>query len=181
MPGEEKIKDAAGRVLGSVPSFWSLSKIAERLAELQPLSAQRVLKVDDKYKMPPATYLTWLLREKGLSYMVYTNAVLANDIIAEFESHYNDFAEEAQLLAKLDVSNVAAERSITSLEALLQKSVLSVTALYRYIVAQENSMEYALTDLVIERAIKELTANPWLFFSYGEDAQELMPILWEKL
>lgn len=181
MLGEEKIKDAAGRVLGSVPSFWHLPQIAARLSELQPLSEQRVLKIDPKYKMPPATYFAWLLKEKGVEYMVYTNAVLADDTISYFESRYNDFAEEAQLLARLDVSNTAAERSITPLDVLLQKSVLSISALYRYIVAQETSMEYVLTDEVVEKAKKALTANPWLFFSYGDNAQELMPVLWGDL
>ena len=181
MLGEEKIKDAAERVLGSVPYYWSLSKIAERLKGLPPLSEQRVLKVEDRYKMPPATYFAWLLKEKGIGDMAYTNAVIADDVLEEFVGHYNDFAEEAQLLAKLDVSNVAAERSITPLEELLQKSVLSISALYRYIVAQENSMEYTLTDQVIEKSKKELTSNPWRFFSYGEEAQGLMPVLWSDL
>ena len=181
MLGEEKVRSAAERVLGSVPSFWHLSKIAERLGKLNPLSEQRVMQLDPSYKMPPGTYLSWLLREKGISFMAYTSSVIADPVIGEFEGHYDDFAEEAMLLAKLDVSNFAAELSITPVDSLLRKSVLSISTLYRYVAAQKHSMEYTLTDEVIAKAIKELTSNPWLFFSYGEDAKELMPVLWEDL
>lgn len=181
MLSEDKIRSAAGRVLGSVPSSWHLARIAERLSNLAPLSRQSVLKIPQDRKMPPATYMAWLLKEFGLGKMVYTNSLLEEATIAEFEGHYTDFAEEAQLVARLDVSNFVAERSITPISELLKKSVLSISDLYRYIAAQENSMEFELTDDLILRAIKELSSNPWRFFSYGEDAQELMPVLWEDL
>jgi len=181
MPGEEKIRNAAGRVLGSVPSFWHLDQIAERLDRLKPLSEQNVMKLDPALKMPPSAYLSWLLREKGWAYIVHNASVLSEATITAFEQQYNDMAESAQLLAKLDKSNFVAESSITPIQDLLQKSVLSISTLYRYIAAQEYSMEYLLTDELILKAIKELGSNPYLFFAYGEDAQELMPVLWEDL
>ena len=145
------------------------------------MNAQTVLELDPTLIPPPSTYLLWLVREKGIAYAFYHNSVLNEANIALFESRYQDLAEEAKLTAELDISNFWAEQSISPIMQILQKSVMSISSLYRYIAAQENSLEFVLTDETILKAIKELRANPWLFFCYGKDAMSLMPVLWGDL
>lgn len=181
MVTEERIRSAAGQVLGSAPSVWNFGEIARRLDSLQPLSEQPVIRLDSSYAMPPVTYFYWLLRNKGAGSLAYTTSIVSAANISEFEADYRDLAEEAMLTARLDRSNFAAERSITPLDQLLHHSLLAITAVYRYIAAQENSLEFMLTDKLILKAIKEIRANPFLFFAYGQDEMSLMPVLWEDV
>lgn len=176
-----QVENAARQALGSVPSSWHIDKIDERLMMLKPMCQQSVIKLDPMLKPPPSTYLLWLVREKGISFAFYQNSVLNEENISLFESKYQEMAEEAKLTAELDISNFWAEQSISTKEQILKKSVMSISSVYRYIAAQENSLEFVLTDEVILKAIKELRANPWLFFCYGEAAMSLMPVLWGDL
>lgn len=179
---ERRVENAARLTLGSVPSSWDLRKISERLSQLAPLRYRGCpVDVPEHYQPPPSTYLLWLRREKGISYVFYPTSVLKEENIDTFQGQYPDMAKEARLTAELDVANFAAELEITPLNDLLLQPVLSISLLYRYIAAQEQSMEFLLSDDMILKAINELRANPYLFFAYGENAQKLMPSLWEDL
>ena len=177
----QSVANAARQALGSVPSSWGLERIDERLSKLRPMNDQSVLEVDPELVPPPSTYVLWLLRSRGISYAFYQSSVLNETNIQEFEKTYEDMAREAKLTAELDVANFIAEQSISPVMSIMQRSVLAISCLYKYIAAQENSLEFVLTDELILKAIKELRANPYLFFVYGEDAKNLMPVLWEDL
>lgn len=187
---ERKVESAAQQLLGSVPSSWNVRRIAQRLEALKPLvnyaegsdvKLHRELHIPEGIIPPPATYLSWLQRTKGLRAAFYPNSVLAEDNIKEFETTYLDMIQEAILTAELDVANFVAEGEITPVHEILQRSVLSISALYKYLAAQEHSLEFLLSDEMILRAIKDLWVNPYLYFSYGEDAINLMPVKWEDL
>lgn len=178
---EEQIKDAAGATLGGVPASWNLYLISSGL-DLAPLNNQTAIKFTCEVIPPVSTYLFWLLRVKGIKQLVYTNSILSADSINGFTNSYQDMAEDAILQAKLDKANFVAEQDITEdIAKLIDSPVLAISELYRYIVTQERSMEFLANDELIRKAIKELRVNPFLYFSYGDDTLELMPILWEEL
>jgi len=189
---ERKVENAARQILGSVPSSWNVGKIAERLEHLKPLAQwhpegdssrelRRTIDIPPEIVPPPATYLMWLQRNKGLRAAFYPNSVLGADNIKEFEDSYFDFLEEATLTAELDVANFVAETEISSVPEILTRSVLSISSLYKYLAAQEHSLEFLLNEDMIQRAKKDLWVNPYLYFSYGKDAITLMPVKWEDL
>ena len=191
---ERKVENAARQVLGSVPSSWNVGKIAEKLENLKPLAKwgsddesqadiklRRPINIPLDAIPPPATYLMWLQRNKGLKAVFYPNSVMSEDNIKEFEHAYMDMVQDALLTAELDVANFVAETEITPVSDVLKRSVLSISSLYKYLAAQEHSLEFLLSDDMILRAIKDLWVNPYLYFSYGEDAITLMPVKWEDL
>ena len=178
---EEQIKDAAGATLGGVPASWNLYLISSGL-DLAPLNNQTAIKFTYEVIPPVSTYLFWLLRVKGIKQLVYTNSVLSEESINGFADSYQDMAEDALLQAKLDVANFIAEQDITEdMAKLIATPVLAISALYRYIATQERSIEYLVDDELCRKAVKELRANPYLYYVYGEEAMSLMPALWEEL
>ena len=177
----QQVENAARQALGSVPSSWDVRRISDRLERIKPLNEQPILELDPTLVPPPATYVLWLLRAKGMSFVYYTNAIVADANISEFERNYEELAEDAKLLSELDVANFVAELEVSSIDVLMERSCLAISPLYKYIAAQERSLEFLLTDDMILRAIKELRANPYLFFTYGKSAQSLMPVLWGDL
>lgn len=193
---ERKVESAARQVLGSVPSSWNIGKIAEKLEHLKPLARwsledstlveregklRRPVNIPADVIPPPATYLMWLQRTKGLRAAFYPASVMSEENIREFERSYMDMIQDAILTADLDVANFVAETEITSVPDILKRSVLSISALYKYLAAQEHSLEFLLSDEMILKAIKDLWVNPYLFFCYGEEAITLMPVKWEDL
>lgn len=191
---ERKVESAARQVLGSVPSSWNIGKLAEKLERLKPLAKwcpeaanqpevrlRRPIDIPENVIPPPATYLMWLQRNKGLKAAFYPNSVMSEDNIKEFEHSYMDMIQDALLTAELDVANFVAETEITPVPDVLKRSVLSISSLYKYLAAQEHSLEFLLSDEMILKAIKDLWVNPYLYFSYGEDAITLMPVKWEDL
>ena len=186
---ETKVENAAQQTLGSVPSSWNIRRVAERMERLKPLcqynagtqSKSQRLSVPPDVVPPPITYFLWVQRNAGLKSLYYVGGLLSESNISAFEASYGDMADEASLTAELDVDNFVAESEISDVPAILQHSVLSISTLYKYITAQEHSLEFLLSDEMILKAIKELRTNPYLFFSYGEDAKTLMPVKWGDL
>ena len=179
---EKKIADAAELTLGGVPASWNLRRISEALVAIAPMSKQTaVAQTYGKYP-PVSTYFYWLIRVKGVTHLTYTNSIAASDSITGFNESYQDMADDAVLQAKLDVANFIAEQDITEdMSKLIDSPVLAISAVYRYIATQERSMEFLVSDELMRKAIKELRVNPFLFFVYGDEAIELMPILWEDM
>ena len=178
----DQIKGAAGLVLGGVPSSWDVERMIEPFDNLAPLSKQTAIELPVEAYPPLTTYLMWLVRVKGLNYLVYARSVLAVDSMESFVNSYQDMAEDAKLIANIDVTNFIAEKDITEdFQKLIDTPVLDITALYRYIATQELSMEFLASDELIRKAVKELRVNPYLFFAYGSDKMQLMPICWGEL
>ena len=179
---EEQIKDAAGSTLGGVPASWNLTRVSEGMEGISQMANQTAIKFAYELYPPASTYLFWLLRVKGLQYLTHVNSVISADAITNFNESYQDMAEDALLQAKLDKSNFVAEQDITEdIAKLIESPVLAISELYRYIVTQEKSIEFLASDELIRKAVKELRVNPFLYFVYGDDSIELMPILWEEL
>lgn len=179
---EHQIEDAAGATLGGVPASWNLHKISEQLEGVASMSSQSAIRFDYDLYPPASTFFFWLLRVKGLQYLTHTSSVVSADSIHSFNESYQDMAEDALLQAKLDKSNFVAEQDITKdLGKLIDCPVLAISALYRYVVTQEKSVEFLASDELIRRAVKELRVNPFLYFAYGDEVIGLLPILWEDL
>ena len=112
----------------------------------------------------------------------YVSAIFSKDNAMRFKQELPIMAENAKVQASVDSKNFESEvKAFGDTEAAITKPHLNISPIYRYAAAVQNGYIFAVTDKMLEDAIAQLRANPYLYFAYGEDYVELMPIPWEGL
>lgn len=174
MNTEDKIKKAAQVILNSIPENW-LHNMSMLCHEYMKMPCMQ-----EGYHPPFTTFLLHVIDKTGIG----NNIIWANNLIKQmpsFIAHYPLLQEEAKTITKLDVLNMQAEMdAFDSVENCIIKPRLAISSLYRYVVAQDLSMEFLLTDEDTDKAIKQLRENPYFYFEYL-DYKHLMPITWEEI
>lgn len=171
---DDKIKQAAQIVLGSVPSNW-LPNMSMLVTEYESMP-----EIKQGYRIPYTTFLLYVLGKSGINNQFIWAAQLVKQI-PSFVATYDEMKAIAESTTKLDVLNMQAEmNAYDSLEHCIVEPKLAISPLYRYIVAQDTNMELLLTDYDTNKAIKQLRENPYFYLEYPNHTH-LMPITWEEL
>ena len=173
----EKLKKAVSAVAGAVPDRWHdklMEDIADTMDGLQPVARGR--------PMPYSTFLIYVFDEKGPNGLLYSNTMFGGNCVARFPDKYQQWKEEADVIANVDFQNNAKELdAFNDVEECIKKPHLSISSLFRYILAQKLAMQSLLTEELIAGARYELRKNPWLYFSFGDQFQNYMPLKWEDI
>lgn len=173
----EKLRKAVIAVAGAVPDRWHdtlMEDIADTMDGLQPVARGR--------PMPYSTFLIYVFNEKGPNGLLYSNAMFGGNCIARFTDKYQQWKEEADVRANVDFQNTAKElEAFNDVEECIKNPHLSISSLFRYILAQKLAMQSLLTEELIAGARYELRKNPWLYFAFGDEFQNYMPLKWEDI
>ena len=173
----EKLKKAVIAVIGTVPDRWHdtlMNEVVETLDGLPPVARGR--------PMPYSTFLIYVFNEKGPNGLLYTNTMFGGNFIAKFTERYQQWKEEADVRANVDFQNTAKElEAFNDVEECIRNPHLSISSLFRYILAQKLAMQSLLTEELIAGARYELRKNPWLYFAFGDEFQNYMPLKWEDI
>lgn len=177
MDAVEKLKKAVIAVIGAVPDRWHdtlMNEVVEALDGLPPVARGR--------PMPYSTFLIYVFNEKGPNGLLYTNTMFGGNFIAKFTERYQQWKEEADVRANVDFQNTAKElEAFNDVEECIKNPHLSISSLFRYILAQKLAMQSLLTEELIAGARYELRKNPWLYFAFGDEFQNYMPLKWEDI
>ena len=173
----EKLRKAVIAVTGAVPDRWHdtlMADIADTMDGLQPVSRGR--------PMPYSTFLIYVFNEKGPNGLLYSNTMFGGNCVARFTDKYQQWKEEADVRANVDFQNTAKElEAFNDVEECIKNPHLSISSLFRSIHAQKLAMQSLLTEELIAGARYELRKNPWLYFSFGDEFQNYMPLKWEDI
>lgn len=177
MDAVEKLKKAVIAVIGAVPDRWHdtlMNEVVEALDGLPPVARGR--------PMPYSTFIIYVFNEKGPNGLLYTNTMFGGNFIAKFTERYQQWKEEADVRANVDFQNTAKElEAFNDVEECIRNPHLSISSLFRYILAQKLAMQSLLTEELIAGARYELRKNPWLYFAFGDEFQNYMPLKWEDI
>ena len=174
MNTEDKIIFCGQLILGSIPDNWlhNMHMLCHEYMDMKP--------IQEGYHTPFTTFLLYVINKTGIG----NNIIWAGNLvkqIPDFVTTYPSMQEEAKSITKLDVLNMQAEmEAFDSIENCIIKPRLAISNLYRYVVAQDLSMELLLTPEDTAKAIKQLRENPYFYFEYL-DYKHLMPTTWEEL
>ena len=164
-------------VYGSPPYGWTttdrLSAMANFVLTLRPIHGRPV---------PLSTYL--LYAKSVLRFDLSTNftAVFSEKIKNSFSEHLITLEDTAKVQVALDDGNFKAEvAAFGDMAIAITSPHLDISALYRYMAAIQQGMLSCITDSLVADAVHCLRSNPYLYFSYGDDYIELMPVTWEGI
>ena len=104
-----RLEKAAVDVLGEIPDTWHegvKETITETLDNLSPVKAGR--------QMPYSTFLIFVWIERGPRSLLYPSTLFGGETVTKFESKYEQWKEEADVLAKVDFSNTAKELEVST-------------------------------------------------------------------
>lgn len=173
---DEAVKRALHIVYGGVPQSWSfrLKDIATFISNLG--------KLDDKHEIPATTYLIYARQESRFDLQTAYNAIFSTNLGAKFKETLPIMKEEATIQVKLDVKNMESEvKAFGSLDSAITNPHLDISPVYRYTVAIQQSLLHLIDEDLVNKAIILIRRNPYLFWSYGADYIDLMPISWEAI
>lgn len=173
---DEAVKRALYVVYGGIPQSWffRLKDIAAFISNLK--------KLDDRHEVPATTYLMYARQESRFDLQTAYNVIFSTNLGNKFEETLPVMKEEATVQVKLDVKNMESEvRAFGSIETAIVNPHLDISPVYRYTVAIQQSLLHLVDEELVNKAVVLLRRNPYLFWSYGNDYIDLMPISWEAI
>lgn len=175
-----RVQRAFTEVYGSSPDVWR--HYAERLAVKLEERASNIPPAAPGKPIPPVTYLLYVKRNTRFDVSMLLNVILSDKHLDAFVSETATMQSNAKIQTVLDVKNFKAEvEAFGNIHEAITDPHLEVSALYRYMAALQQGHLSSITPKLIQDAVYQLRCNPYLYFAYGEDHLELMPIPWEGL
>jgi hypothetical protein len=172
---EEELLRTTTKLYGAPLDSWRRSAwdIAKYMSNLPPIAGKQV---------PLITFVIFAKKFVRTDNAKYVSAIFSRDNATRFTQELPIMEESAKVQASVDSKNFESEvKAFGDTEAAITKPHLNISPIYRYAAAVQNGYIFAVTDKMLEEAIAQLRANPYLYFAYGEDYVELMPIPWEAL
>lgn len=132
--------------------------------------------------VPLITFLVFAKKFVRPDNAKFFTAIFSRDNSTRFLQEQPVMESNAKVQASVDSKNFESEvKAFGDTEAAITKPHLNISPIYRYAAAVQYGYLFAVTDKLLEDAIAQLRANPYLYFAYGNDYVELMPIPWEML
>ena len=171
------IPDSMSVVYGSPPYGWTTP---DRLSSIQAM-LMMFPKIRDRV-VPLTTYLLYAKSSLRLDLVTRYEAVFSERMRSSFVDHLDILRNQASVQVPLDDGNFKAEvTAFANMEMAIMAPHLDVSPLYRYMVAIQQGMLMCVDDNLVADAVSCLRTNPYLYFAYGQDFEDLMPIAWGDL
>lgn len=175
----EAVQKALFVVYGGVPQPWAfrLNEIADFIENKIP----HMFSLEEKHT-PLSTYLIYAKGEARFDLQLAFNVVFSEKMKNSFCTHWTEMKENSKVQVNLDVKNLKSEvNAFGSIESAIVNPHLDISPIYRYTTAIQQSLLHLVDEDLVAKAVLMLRTNPYLFFAYGEDYVDLMPITWEDI
>ena len=173
---EAELSRATNNVYGSSIESWShkLPEISGYMAQFPPVTEGK--------RVPLVTFLIFAKKQVRLDNAKFFSAIFSEKNATAFMQELPIMAEHAKVQASVDAKNFESEyKAFGDLESAITKPHLDISPVYRYAAAVQYGLLFTISEQLLTFAIRQLRANPFLYFAYGEDYIDLLPIPWEGL
>ena len=160
-----------------VPYGWNT---VERLSAIDSFVSG--LRRIEGLEVPLTTFLAFAKAHLRIDLVATFASVFSEKMKMMFEAHLSELADKAKVQVGLDDGNFKAEvAAFGDISRAVTNPHLEISALYRYMAAVQQSQLDAISDALVAEAVGVLRDNPYLYFAYGTEFLQLMPIAWEDL
>lgn len=173
---EAEMLRATNNVYGSPLDSWR-----SRVPEINGFMS-KFPDVREGKQVPLVAFLLFAKKFVRIDNSKFFTAIFSQANADRFLQELPIMEEHAKVQAAVDAKNFESEyKAFGDLEKVITAPHLDISAVYRYAAAVQYGYLFAISEQLVSTAIGQLRSNPYLYFAYGDDYIELLPIPWEAL